>query len=84
MDSVDDLQPGDIFNSDGHIVLYVGLVDGKETVAEASIRMYTGRLSNTSSYISNLQKEGRVVDYYGDGGSERVYTVFRRINWKDN
>ena len=84
VDSVDDLQPGDIFNSDGHIVLYVGLVDGKETVAEASIRMYTGRLSNTSSYISNLQKEGRVVDYYGDGGSERVYTVFRRINWKDN
>ncbi len=75
--STDDLQPGDIFISDGeHIVMYVGVVDGKETVAEASWEGYTGRLSNTSSYIRNLRENGKLFD-----SSDRYYDVFRRINW---
>ncbi|MDO5475135.1 MAG: hypothetical protein Q4F61_01985 [Candidatus Saccharibacteria bacterium] len=79
--TIDDLQPGDIFATGGHIVLYVGLIDGKETVAEASRGGYTARLSNTSTYISRLKDRGEISDNYGDGGSLRVYEVFRRINW---
>lgn len=79
--TIDDLQPGDIFATGGHIVLYVGLIDGKETVAEASRGGYTAHLSNTSTYISGLKDRGEISDNYGDGGSLRVYEVFRRINW---
>ena len=79
--TIDDLQPGDIFATGGHIVLYVGLIDGKETVAEASRGGYTARSSNTSTYISRLKDRGEISDNYGDDGSLRVYEVFRRINW---
>ena len=41
-------QPGDVFGRDGHIMIYVGIIDGKETMVSASIGTRSAHMSNIS------------------------------------
>lgn len=43
-----DRQPGDVLYRAGHIMLYVGMVNGKDSIASASLGHRSGNLSGTS------------------------------------
>lgn len=61
-------QPGDVIWRDGHIMMYVGMVNGKDSIASAS-------LGERTASISPMSCQGE--KYIADGGSN---IGFRKVN----
>jgi len=66
--SCQDRQPGDVLWRDGHIMLYVGIVDGQDSIASASATERTGA-------ISKIYCSGRM--FHADGS---LATGYRKVN----
>lgn len=55
-------QPGDVFGKPGHIMIYVGEIDGKDTMVSASI---SGSGPGRSAHMANISCNGN--KFHGDG-----------------
>ncbi len=66
--SCQDRQPGDVLWRDGHIMLYVGIVNGQDSIASASATERTGA-------ISKIYCSGRM--FHADGS---LATGYRKVN----
>lgn len=73
-------KPGAVFTTRGHILLYVGQVNGKDSIAQASHRQYVARIDNASQITEDLKDTymGRPYigyNFIGPGGSGAAATA---------
>lgn len=59
--SCQDRQPGDVIWTKGHIMMYVGDVNGKDSIASASLGHRVGTISGTSCNGTKFNGDGRVA-----------------------
>ena len=57
-----DRQPGDVLWRDGHVMLYVGMVNGKDSIASASLGHRSGNLSGASCSGNKFIADGGPAD----------------------
>lgn len=69
--SCQERQPGDAIVRPGHIMVYIGEVDGKDSIASASIALKSRQPRGRSAHIGEISCKGDL--FYADGGATPGY-----------